>query len=174
MIISQASTVHNLLEASAQRRADKVAFVQDDERVSYRQINAMANRLAACLLEQGLVAGDRVAILLENSVEYVVSYYGVLKAGGVAVPLSSGLKANCLARASDYASWCGTTQPITASFLSNGAVQATKTVGTPPATCSLTVSPTTAAPGQSYTFSVSGTNLPAGAQVRQVRFCHSN
>ena len=98
MKISQASTVHNLLEASAQQRADKVAFIQDDERVSYRQINAMANRVAACLLEQGIVAGDRVAILLENSVEYVVSYYGVLKTGGVAVPLSSGLKADSLAR----------------------------------------------------------------------------
>ena len=36
--------------------------------------------------------GDRVVILLENSLEYVVAYYGILKAGAVAVPLSTDLK----------------------------------------------------------------------------------
>jgi len=93
----KASGVHTLLETSARLRPAKIAFVQDDERVSYGQINAMANRLAAWLLGQGLLAGDRVVVLLENSLEYVVSYYGVLKAGGVAVPLNCEVKSDSLA-----------------------------------------------------------------------------
>jgi len=56
----------------------------------------MANRLALWLLGQGIAAGDRIAIFLENSIEYVVSYYGVLKTGGVAVPLCCDVKSDSL------------------------------------------------------------------------------
>jgi acyl-CoA synthetase (AMP-forming)/AMP-acid ligase II len=96
MDLSQLSAVHNFLEENARLRPDKVAFVQDDQRVSYGQINAMANRLAVKLLENGVVAGDRIVMLLENSLEYIVSYYGVLKTGGVAVPLNCELKSESL------------------------------------------------------------------------------
>jgi long-chain acyl-CoA synthetase len=44
------------------------------------------------LVGRGVKKGDRVVILLENSLEYVVAYYGILKAGAVAVPLSTDLK----------------------------------------------------------------------------------
>lgn len=97
MHIPQVPAVHNFLETSAQLRPDKIAFVQDHARASYGQINAMANRLAAFLLERGIVAGDRIVLLLENSIEYIVGYYGILKTGGVAVPLDSGIKADGLA-----------------------------------------------------------------------------
>ena len=93
----QLQAVHNFLENSAKNRPDKVAFVQEDQRITYRQINARANRLAACLLEQGVVPGDRIVMLLKNGIEYVVSYYGILKTGAVAVPLNSEIKANTLA-----------------------------------------------------------------------------
>jgi len=88
--------VHDFLETSAALRPDKIALIHDDDCVTYEQINAMANRLASWLLEQGIVAGDRIVVLLENSLEYVVSYYGVLKAGGVAVPLNYDVKSYCL------------------------------------------------------------------------------
>ena len=48
--------------------------------------------MAAFLVGQGISKGARIVILLENSVEYVVAYYGILKAGAVAVPMSTGLK----------------------------------------------------------------------------------
>ena len=96
MNLSQPTVVHNFLETSARLRPDKIALVQDGDRVSYRQINVMANRLALWLLEQGVTAGDRIVLLLENSVEYVVSYYGVLKTGAVAVPLNCDTKAESL------------------------------------------------------------------------------
>ena len=89
--------IHLLLENSARLHPDKIAFIQDQERVSYRELNAGANRLARWLQGQGVARGDRVVVLLENSLQYVVSYYGVLKAGGVAVPLNCELKPDSLA-----------------------------------------------------------------------------
>ena len=91
------TTVHALLQRSARLFPDKIACIQGEERVSYRALNAMADRLAAFLLEQGIVAGDRVVLLLENGVPYIASYYGALKAGGVAVPLNCDTKAESLA-----------------------------------------------------------------------------
>jgi long-chain acyl-CoA synthetase len=86
-----ASLIHHYLENSARKFPDKVALVHEETRATYRQINDRANRLSNWLISQGIVSGDRVAILLENGLEYVVSYYATLKAGAVAVPLSTGL-----------------------------------------------------------------------------------
>lgn len=97
MIPSTVSGVHALLENSARLHPDKIAFIKDNERVTYRELNARANRFARFLLDRGLVSGDRVVMLLENGLEYLVSYYGVLKAGGVTVPLNSDLKSEGLA-----------------------------------------------------------------------------
>lgn len=96
-MLTHVERVHALLETSARLLPDKTAFIQDEQRVSYRKLNAMANRLAAFLLGQGVGRGDRVVLLLENSLQYVVSYYGVLKAGGVAVPLNCETRAESLA-----------------------------------------------------------------------------
>ena len=97
MIFDEACRVHTLLENSASLRPGKIAFIQDGQRASYGEINAMANRLARFLLAQGVAPGDRVVLLLENSLQYVASYYGALKAGGVAVPLNCELKSEALA-----------------------------------------------------------------------------
>ncbi|MCD6332945.1 MAG: acyl--CoA ligase, partial [Bacteroidales bacterium] len=84
--------VHHFLEKSALKFPEKVALVQGDVRATYREINRLADALAEWLVNRGVVGGDRVVILLENSLEYVVSYYGILKVGAIAVPLSTDLK----------------------------------------------------------------------------------
>ncbi|MCK4379254.1 MAG: acyl--CoA ligase, partial [Deltaproteobacteria bacterium] len=89
-------SVPYFLESSARSFPDKIALVHEDVRASYAQINAAANHLAHWLISRGITPGDRVAILLENSLEYVVSYYGILKTGAVAVPLSTDLKPDTL------------------------------------------------------------------------------
>jgi len=96
MNLSKLSLVHHFLENSARFWPAKTAFVQDEERATYGQLNDMANRLTVWFLEQGVRAGDRVVLFLENSLEYVVSYYAVLKAGAVVVPLNSDAKAESL------------------------------------------------------------------------------
>lgn len=92
MVSDTQTLIHHFLEESAQTYPDKIALIHEDIRASYRQINAGANQLASWLIGQGIKRGDRVVLILENCLEYVVAYYGVLKAGAVVAPLSSDLK----------------------------------------------------------------------------------
>jgi amino acid adenylation domain-containing protein len=89
--------IHQLLENSANRFPDKIALVHGDVRATYAQINDQANRLARCLQEMKVKSGDRVVLLLENSFEYVVAYYGCLKAGAVVVPFNTDLRPDGIA-----------------------------------------------------------------------------
>ncbi|MBU4401099.1 MAG: acyl--CoA ligase, partial [Planctomycetes bacterium] len=84
--------INHFLEDSAARLPDKVALIHEDIRATYAQINTKANQLARWLVNQGITKGDRVVIVLENCLEYVISYYAILKAGAVAAPLSSDIK----------------------------------------------------------------------------------
>jgi acyl-CoA synthetase (AMP-forming)/AMP-acid ligase II len=89
--------VHHFLENSASRFPDKIALIHEETRATYAEINSKANQLAQWLLSQGIHKGDRAAFIFENCLEYVISYYGALKAGAVAVPLSTDLKPDGLA-----------------------------------------------------------------------------
>lgn len=84
--------IHHFLENSAARFPDKTAVIHDNERATYGQINARADNLARCLQATGLTAGDRIALLMENSIDYIIAYYGILKAGAVAAPINPALK----------------------------------------------------------------------------------
>ena len=57
-------------------------------RLTYRQLNAAANRVANALLGLGIRKGDRVALLLMNGAEFVESFFGAAKIGAVVVPLN--------------------------------------------------------------------------------------
>jgi long-chain acyl-CoA synthetase len=83
--------VYNLsifLEDSARRYGDRDALVLVDTRLTYTQVNAMANQVANLLVELGVERGDRVALTCPNLPYFPVIYYGILKAGGVVVPLN--------------------------------------------------------------------------------------
>jgi len=84
--------VHHFLENSAGKLPDKVALIHEDTRATYQQINQLSNQLSASLIDMGIKQGDRVVFIFENCLEYVVSYYGILKTGAIAVPLSTDLK----------------------------------------------------------------------------------
>jgi acyl-CoA synthetase (AMP-forming)/AMP-acid ligase II len=81
--------VHSFLEDSAERSPDKKALFAVGNWHTYGELNARANRLAHLFLSRGLKKGDRAALFIENSAEYVVSYYAVLKAGGTTVALNT-------------------------------------------------------------------------------------
>jgi acyl-CoA synthetase (AMP-forming)/AMP-acid ligase II len=77
------------LARAARSSPRKDAVIQGERRISYGQLYEGAERFAAFLLAEGFRPGERVTILLENSPEYVLCYFGVMKAGGVVVPLSN-------------------------------------------------------------------------------------
>lgn len=84
--------IHNFIQHSAIKFPDQIAIFHDDKWVTYKQLKTFTDNLAEYLQTKGISKGDRVAILFENSIDYVIAYYAVLKAGAVASPLNSGLK----------------------------------------------------------------------------------
>ncbi len=89
--------VNDFLEHSAARTPDKLALVCDGQRLTYAQIDALANRFAHALREHGLQRGERVILYLPNTVELVAGIFGTLKAGGVFVVVNSTTKRDKLA-----------------------------------------------------------------------------
>ena len=78
---------HALFEAQVARTPDAMAVVSGDESVTYRELNARANNVAARLRALGVGLESRVAVCVERSVELLAALLGVLKAGGAYVPL---------------------------------------------------------------------------------------
>jgi len=81
-----------LLEDSAREYPDKTAVVCGDTRLTFRELNETACRVANGLVAAGIQAGDKVALTCENSQYFPMAYYGILKMGGVVVPLNVLLK----------------------------------------------------------------------------------
>jgi long-chain acyl-CoA synthetase len=81
-----------LLTETAARHPDRPALKLDDAMVNYAVLNEGATRIAGLLKAKGLQPGDRVGIMLPNVPYFGVVYYGVLRAGGVVVPMNVLLK----------------------------------------------------------------------------------
>jgi long-chain acyl-CoA synthetase len=77
-----------LLSNTARNYPDSTAFVCGDRQLSYRELDTQTGKLAAGLNELGVRPGDRVAIFLPNSLEFVIGYYGILKAGATVTPVN--------------------------------------------------------------------------------------
>ncbi|MFO7840023.1 MAG: class I adenylate-forming enzyme family protein [Desulfosalsimonadaceae bacterium] len=84
--------IYHFLENSAARYPDKTAVIHEAEQATYSQINTMADNLAGYLHANKIKQGDRIALIMENSIDYIISYYAILKAGAVVAPLNPGLK----------------------------------------------------------------------------------
>src|SRR5262249_15311200 len=83
----EAQTVHGLFEVQAERTPEAVALGFEGERLTYRELNARANRLAHHLRGLGVGPEVLVGVCVERSLDLVVALLGVLKAGGGHAPL---------------------------------------------------------------------------------------
>ncbi len=81
--------LQDLIEVPALKWPEREALVHGADRRSYRALDEAANKTANALLAEGVKQGDRVGLLMPNSAAYVSSYFGILKAGAVAVPLDT-------------------------------------------------------------------------------------
>lgn len=94
------------LGKQAEKYGDKTFCLCENEALSYAELEAMSNALANGLLKNGCRKGEKVAVLLPNVPEWLIIFFGVIKAGAVIVPINSLLKAvetkfiinNCQAR----------------------------------------------------------------------------
>ena len=74
-----------ILERTANQFPNNMALLFQGYQITFRQLNDMVNRFAACLHDFGVKKGDSVAILLPNVIPCVVAYYAILKVGGITV-----------------------------------------------------------------------------------------
>jgi long-chain acyl-CoA synthetase len=81
-----------LLTRAAEQHGDRIALKLDDQELNYAFLNEGASRIAGLLKARGIEPGDRVGIMLPNVPYFPVVYYGILRAGGVVVPMNVLLK----------------------------------------------------------------------------------
>ncbi len=80
------------LANTTRAHADRVAVRVDDAAMTYRALDEASARVAGLLHERGFKPGDRVGVMMPNVAEVPVVYYGVLRAGGIVVPMNPLLK----------------------------------------------------------------------------------
>ncbi|GAB6261968.1 non-ribosomal peptide synthase/polyketide synthase [Photobacterium sp. R1] len=83
--------VHTVFEQQVRRRPNAIAVIDGQQRVSYAELNGMANQLAHTLIERGVQPGDRIALKLGRSLALVAAQLAVLKTGAMFVPVDSKL-----------------------------------------------------------------------------------
>ena len=80
---------HTLIESlsrAADRYADNTAIIFYGHKITFRELDAAATRFAAALQGLGVRKGDRVTIFMPNAPQFVIAFYGILRAGAIVVP----------------------------------------------------------------------------------------
>jgi len=91
--MTEPRNVSDLVSLAAARHPDKPALVHGARTVSWAELERLVASLAAGLVARGLPAGERVGLLLPNGIEFAIAYFGVLRAGLVALPLNTAYTA---------------------------------------------------------------------------------
>jgi long-chain acyl-CoA synthetase len=84
--------LYSVLEDSAERWGEKTAVINKDKEISFRELDERADRLATPLADMGVGKGDKVALFLPNSPEFIIGFFGTLKAGGVPTSMNPSYK----------------------------------------------------------------------------------
>lgn len=85
-----ACPVHDLLAKTVQKFPHQTALIFLGRSLNYETLQSYVDKQAAFLIRAGLQAGDRVGILLPNCPQFVIGFYGVLKAGGIVTAINPG------------------------------------------------------------------------------------
>jgi long-chain acyl-CoA synthetase len=82
-----------VLSENAKRCPDRVAVIHDARKITYAELEELTNRLANSLVKLGLHSGQKMLLMLPNIPEFPIGYFGILKTGGVVVPINVLYKA---------------------------------------------------------------------------------
>jgi long-chain acyl-CoA synthetase len=77
--------LQHFLEESARKYPDRACTIFKGAVITFKEMNALADSIAAALVDMGVKKGDRVGIFMPNTPQFVMVYFGILKAGGVVV-----------------------------------------------------------------------------------------
>jgi acyl-CoA synthetase (AMP-forming)/AMP-acid ligase II len=91
-------TLPNLVALHGKWRGARTALIEGERRLTWRQFERETARAANGLDSLGVRSGDRVAVLMDNSLEMVILLFGILRYGGVAVPLNVSISDSSVAR----------------------------------------------------------------------------
>lgn len=80
-------TMPDVIDRASGYYADKIAIIDGDRRLTYREMREFSDRLGSALVSLGLRKGERVGLLLPNSLEFLPSQHGIWKSGGVLVQM---------------------------------------------------------------------------------------
>ena len=111
---TQLRSLKELVEKTCEAYADRVAFVQMDAELTYRQVGELSRAFAAWLQHAGFAKGDRFAIMLPNTLQYPIALFGALRAGLIVVntnPLSIPRPSSSISSVTPgrRGSWCSRT-----------------------------------------------------------------
>jgi len=80
--------LYYFLEQSAEKYPDKPCTIFKGAVITYKEMNEMTDHMAAALTDIGVKKGDRVGIFMPNTPQFLIAYFGILKAGGVVVAVN--------------------------------------------------------------------------------------
>lgn len=80
-----------LIRQAVAARPEGEAIVCGERRLSWREVDDLIDVVAGNLLQRGIVAGDRIAVMLDNRLEFFLSVYAAIRIGAIAVPLGTRL-----------------------------------------------------------------------------------
>ncbi|WP_432408907.1 amino acid adenylation domain-containing protein [Wukongibacter sp. M2B1] len=80
-------TIKDLVEEQVEKTPDRIAVVFEDTQLTYRELNSKSNELADKLIKKGIKRNDRVAVLMDHSIELTISIFAIMKAGATFVPI---------------------------------------------------------------------------------------
>ncbi len=81
--------IFHFLEESARKYPERACTIFKGAKISFREMDEITDKLAAALADLGIKKGDRVGIFIPNTPQFVMVYFGILKAGGVVVAIDS-------------------------------------------------------------------------------------
>lgn len=84
--------IGEIISQTARIKGDKIAARLEEKSITYNELEKTSNQLAHGLIELGINPADMVSIMLPNSIEFLISYLGVIKSGSTMVPLNTSFK----------------------------------------------------------------------------------
>ncbi len=91
-MVEDATTLDLLLEKNLRENPDRIAIIDGNRRLTYRELNDEVEKMATALMNMGVQRGDKLGIWMPNNVEWTVAWFAITEIGGVVIPMDTWYK----------------------------------------------------------------------------------